>query len=1000
MKIFKSSQRTLSILAIVTLISLLSSILPIESRAAPAAPEITAAEIDSYLAGKGSPLAGLGQVFVDRGREFDIDPRLLVAIAGAESSFGTRICTAYNAWNWFYSGWCSSPFDSWPEGIYSVTRGLRLYYFNQGRTTLSSIRDKYCPGCTNWLTNVTIFYRDELGGDLSDLTFQGSGGDDDGDAVIVEEPTLTPSYGPTCQTAWYRFTNNRGRYAYLTLNTNDPAQSTNSGRWTPNLPRSGRWRVEAFVPNHEPLNWPCTGDYIDWDTSDARYTIHYNGGSTTVSSDQATLYDGWLNLGTYDFAAGSSGYVELSDLNGEANISYFVSFSAMRFTWVEASESSDVVLEEPNIHPAYGGGMCDSAWYRYTNDRGHYAYLTVNTNDPAQSTNWADWQPDFSYAGDYKVEAYIPNHDPVNWQCPSMYLDWDTSDAHYTIHHADGQSTVSHDQAPLYSEWLDLGTYRFEVGSEGRVELSDLNDETNWSRTVSFSAMRFTLQESGPTPTPTPTPLPTPEPTPAPTGEDIADAALNETGAPYSANRRLYCGTYGPWEAQNSVCTDLVIDAYLAGTGGTAPSDTCHGNDWYDPKMQFSSGGANLYALLRADAQAHPGRYQYPSNGARNAEDLRRYFYYQQLYLGATTDWRVGDVAFFEWGSDNMADHVAIVTAVGADGLPDAIMHAHGVPDHCGGGACEDDWNNHYQSHLMGHGRLASMHQGQTAALAPALQGAESNVWQALHVSVQSPSNAVAMTLYDPNGREVHKDMSWELVASNNDEFIPYIPYALQSVSAQRQAITVSHPITGVYQAILTSTTSTTFEFAAATSQEGNVVHEETFAGSLSHGEMQVVPLDLTYVNDAPWADEQAPLAAAWFSLPESVEAEITPGELVTSSVVLGAPPADVRVSLELSDFSSLMGDQLPGDGIALNQTTFTMTVGQPRQVYLEVALSPGIASGRYLGALMVHVEPLSGQQAVLNALSQSGYTRRVPVVVHVKEGRHRIYLPLVTRDQ
>jgi hypothetical protein len=122
----------------------------------------------------------------------------------------------------------------------------------------------------------------------------------------------------------------------------------------------------------------------------------------------------------------------------------------------------------------------------------------VNTNDPAQSTNWADWQPDLPYAGNYKVEAYIPIHDPVNWQCPSMYLDWDTSDAHYTIYHADGQDTVRRNQAPLYSEWLDLGTYRFNAGSEGRVKLTDLNTEANWSRTVSFSAMRFTLQDGDP----------------------------------------------------------------------------------------------------------------------------------------------------------------------------------------------------------------------------------------------------------------------------------------------------------------------------------------------------------------------------------------------------------------------------------------------------------------------------------------------------------------------
>lgn len=43
------------------------------------------------------------------------------------------------------------------------------------------------------------------------------------EVVIVEEPTLTPPFGPICQTGWYGFDNNRGHLAYLTLNTNDRA---------------------------------------------------------------------------------------------------------------------------------------------------------------------------------------------------------------------------------------------------------------------------------------------------------------------------------------------------------------------------------------------------------------------------------------------------------------------------------------------------------------------------------------------------------------------------------------------------------------------------------------------------------------------------------------------------------------------------------------------------------------------------------------------------------
>ena len=156
------------------------TLLPSVAHAGPlGAPGITAQQIDDYLRDKDSPLAGHGAAFVAAGREHDVDPRLLAAIAGAESTFGTRVCAEYNAWNWFYldTSRCSAnSFASWDEGIDAVASGLRRVYLDRGRTTVPQIAEAYTATEREvWIGNVTAFYHDELGGDLGDLTFVETG---------------------------------------------------------------------------------------------------------------------------------------------------------------------------------------------------------------------------------------------------------------------------------------------------------------------------------------------------------------------------------------------------------------------------------------------------------------------------------------------------------------------------------------------------------------------------------------------------------------------------------------------------------------------------------------------------------------------------------------------------------------------------------------------------------------------------------------------------------
>lgn len=140
--------------------------------AASSSSPVTAAQIDSYLTGKQSPLAGQGAAFVAAGVKNGIDPRLLVAICGIESGFGQHTFKPHNAW-----GYGSFSFDTWEQGINTVADGLRRLYISQGLTTVDAISKKYCPvGASNdpngtnggWPSAVTKFLQ-EQGGNPNDV---------------------------------------------------------------------------------------------------------------------------------------------------------------------------------------------------------------------------------------------------------------------------------------------------------------------------------------------------------------------------------------------------------------------------------------------------------------------------------------------------------------------------------------------------------------------------------------------------------------------------------------------------------------------------------------------------------------------------------------------------------------------------------------------------------------------------------------------------------------
>jgi hypothetical protein len=98
-----------------------------------------------------APYAGAYVKYADR---YDIDWRLLPAISGLESSFATYyVPGTYNAYGW---GGGYIYFDSWEDGIDTISRALRENYYDRGADTVWKIGPIYAEA-DHWSTRVNSF---------------------------------------------------------------------------------------------------------------------------------------------------------------------------------------------------------------------------------------------------------------------------------------------------------------------------------------------------------------------------------------------------------------------------------------------------------------------------------------------------------------------------------------------------------------------------------------------------------------------------------------------------------------------------------------------------------------------------------------------------------------------------------------------------------------------------------------------------------------------------
>lgn len=90
--------------------------------------------LKAFLQKWDSPLAEHAQTFVDSADRYNLDWKFVAAISGLESGFGKAIPVgSYNGWGWGIYGDNTHSFQSWDDGIETVSKGLRTRYIGEGK---------------------------------------------------------------------------------------------------------------------------------------------------------------------------------------------------------------------------------------------------------------------------------------------------------------------------------------------------------------------------------------------------------------------------------------------------------------------------------------------------------------------------------------------------------------------------------------------------------------------------------------------------------------------------------------------------------------------------------------------------------------------------------------------------------------------------------------------------------------------------------------------------
>lgn len=117
---------------------------------------VTADQIRDFLSRHNSPMADHAEEIILAGNRYDIDPRMIVAIAGVESQYGKR-CRGFNAWGWNGG---RTRWSSWTESIDVYSASMETHYPNW--RNIKRVAPRYNPNTPEAWGRKVAFLMDSI----------------------------------------------------------------------------------------------------------------------------------------------------------------------------------------------------------------------------------------------------------------------------------------------------------------------------------------------------------------------------------------------------------------------------------------------------------------------------------------------------------------------------------------------------------------------------------------------------------------------------------------------------------------------------------------------------------------------------------------------------------------------------------------------------------------------------------------------------------------------